>query len=60
MALMSDTETLTFAITYAGTLAVAALMFFGQLAAFTILLALAGIVRLLTLPVHALTRRAEK
>jgi hypothetical protein len=57
---MPDAETLTFALTYAGTLAVAALMFFGQFAAFTILLALAGIVRLLTLPVHALTRREDK
>ena len=54
---MPDAETLTFALTYTGTLVVAALMFLGQLAAFTVLLALAGIVRLLTLPVHALTRR---
>jgi hypothetical protein len=57
---MPDAATLTFALTYTGTLAVAALMLFGQLAAFTILLALAGIVRLLILPVQALIRRMEK
>ncbi len=53
---MPDAETLTLALTYTGTLAVAALMFLGQLAAFTVLLALAGIVRLLNLPAHARTR----
>lgn len=57
---MLDAETFTFALTYAGTLPVAALMFFGQLAAFSIVLALAGIVRLLSLPVRALTRRENK
>jgi hypothetical protein len=56
---MPDAATLPFALTYAGTLAVAALIFFGQFAALTILLALAGIVRLVTLPVHALTRRED-
>jgi hypothetical protein len=56
---MPDAETLTLALTYTGTLAVAALMFLGQLAAFTVLLALAGIVRLLALPVHARTRRRK-
>jgi hypothetical protein len=35
-------------------------MFFGQFAAFTILLALAGIVRLLALPFHALARLEDK
>lgn len=54
---MFDVATLSFTLTYAGTLAVAALMFIGQLAAFTVLLTLAGIVRLLTLPIPALTRR---
>jgi hypothetical protein len=56
---MPDAETLTLALTFTGTLAVAALMFLGQLAAFTVLLALAGIVRLLTLPVAARTRRKK-
>ncbi|MFF1252657.1 hypothetical protein ACFVYC_09195 [Pseudarthrobacter sp. NPDC058329] len=57
---MPDAATLSFALTYMGTLAVAALLFFGQLAALTILLALAGVIRLLTLPFYALIRRAEK
>lgn len=57
---MPDAATLAFALTYAETLAVGALMFFGQFAAFTIFLALAGLVRLLALPVHALTRRADR
>lgn len=57
---MPDAATLSFALTYTGTLAVAAFMFFGQLAAFTILLALAGVVRLLTLPVYALIRCVDK
>ncbi|MFJ6302152.1 hypothetical protein [Pseudarthrobacter oxydans] len=56
---MTDPATLSFALTYTGTLAVAALMFIGQLAAFAILLALAGIVRLLALPIYALLRRIE-
>lgn len=54
---LTDAATLSFALTYAGTLAVAALILIGQLAAFTALLALAGIVRLLVLPLSALTRR---
>jgi hypothetical protein len=57
---MSDPATLSFALTYAGTLAVAALMFIGQLAAFAILLTIAGIAWILTLPVHTLIRRADK
>ncbi|UKA69074.1 hypothetical protein LFT44_21370 (plasmid) [Arthrobacter sp. FW306-05-C] len=57
---MFDPATLSFALTYAGTLAVAALMFIGQLAAFTILLTLAGIVWILTLPVCTLIRRGDK
>ncbi|WP_146069198.1 hypothetical protein [Arthrobacter sp. ZGTC412] len=56
----SATATLSFALTYSGTLAVAALMFIGQLASFTILLALAGIVRLLALPFYALIRRVDR
>jgi hypothetical protein len=57
---MSDPATLSFALTYAGTLAVAALMFIGQLAAFAILLTIAVIAWILTLPVHTLIRRADK
>jgi hypothetical protein len=57
---MPDAATLSFTLTYTGTLAVAALMIFGQLAAFTILLALAGVVRLLALPVYAVIRRVDK
>lgn len=53
---MTDAATLSFSLTYTGTLAVAALMFLGQLAAFTILLTVAGIVRLLALPIRALLR----
>jgi hypothetical protein len=53
---MSDAATLSFALTYLGTLAVGALMLIGQIAACTILLALAGLVRLLALPVTALLR----
>jgi len=57
---MPDAATLSFALTYTGTLAVAALMFLAQLAAFTILLALAGVARFLTLPVHAAFRRRQQ
>lgn len=39
---MPDPSTLAFDLTYAGTLAVALLMFLGQLAAFTDLLAIVG------------------
>jgi hypothetical protein len=57
---MPDATTLSFALTYTGTLAMAALMFLAQLAAFTILLALAGVARLLTLPVHTAVRRRQQ
>ena len=53
-------DTLAFGLTYTGTLAVALLMFFGQLAAFTALLALAGTVRLLAYAVRAITRPAAE
>lgn len=56
---MPDAATLSFALTYAGTLAVAALMFLGQLAAFTVLLALTGVGRLLVLPVRAAVQRSQ-
>jgi hypothetical protein len=54
-----DAESFTLSLTYFGTVAVAALMFLAQLAAFTLLLALAGVVRLLTLPVQRRTRREK-
>jgi hypothetical protein len=57
---MVDAGTLAFALTYLGTLAVAALMFFGQLAVFAILLAFAGILRLVTLPVLRLIRACRQ
>lgn len=60
MAPMTDAAILSFALTYVGTLAVGVLMFIGQLAACTILLVLAGLVRLLTLPVSALLRPADR
>lgn len=44
----SDTDTLSFALTYGGTLAVALLLFVGQLTAVGVLLVFAGIVRLVT------------
>lgn len=53
---MSDPSILAFTLTYTGTLAVALLMFLGQLAAFTVLLALAGAAKLLIVPVWALLR----
>ncbi|MDQ0867846.1 hypothetical protein QFZ70_000319 [Arthrobacter sp. V1I9] len=57
---MPEATTLSFALTYTGTLAMAALMFLAQLAAITILLALAGVARLLTLPVHTAVRRRQQ
>lgn len=59
MAPMTDAATLSFTLTYLGTLAVGALMLMGQLAACTILLALAGLVRLIILPISAFSRRTE-
>ena len=53
---MPDPSTLAFGLTYTGTLVVALLMFLGQLAAFTALLAVAGIVRLVVMSVRALLR----
>ncbi len=57
---MPDAATLSFALTYIGTLAVAALMFLGQVVVFAILLALAGVFKLLTLPGRALTSRMDQ
>ena len=53
---MPDPSTLAFGLTYTGTLAVALLMFLGQLAAFAILLAVAGIVRLVAYPIRTSLR----
>lgn len=52
---MSDPSTLTFALTYTGTLAVALLLFLGQFAALVALLALATTFRLLVYAVRAMT-----
>ena len=57
---MPDAATLSFVLTYIGTLAVAALMFLGQLVVFAILLALAGVFKLLPLPGRALTSRLDQ
>lgn len=57
---MNDPSTLSFALTYAGTLGVAVLMFFGQLMAFTVLLVLAGIITLLGQTVRVIARPARR
>lgn len=54
---MNEPTILTFTLTYAATLGVAALMFLGQVIAFTALLALAGAAGLLAYGVRAITRR---
>lgn len=57
---MPDPSTLAFGLTYAGTLAVALLMFIGQLTAFGILLALVGAARLVAYPLKAAARSFTK
>lgn len=54
---MRDSSTLVFTLTYAGTLGVALLMFLGQLAAFTALLAIAASAKLLIHAARASRRR---
>jgi hypothetical protein len=54
---MHDSSTLVFTLTYAGTLAVALLMFLGQLAAFTALLTIAAGAKLLIHAAQAARRR---
>lgn len=54
---MNEPSTLTFTLTYAATLGVAALMFLGQLFALTAMLALAGAAGLLTSGARVITRR---
>ncbi|MBE4718985.1 hypothetical protein [Pseudarthrobacter sp. AB1] len=58
--MLSDTATLSFTLTYAGTLAVALLMFIGQLTAFGILLALVGTARLVAYPLKTAARSFTK
>jgi hypothetical protein len=53
---MNDPSTLSYTLTYAGTLAVALLLFLGQVIAVTALLALAGTATLLTSAVRAIPR----
>ena len=54
---MIESSTLTFTLTYAATLGVAAAMFLGQIIAFTAMLVLAGIVGLLANGARLVTRR---
>jgi hypothetical protein len=57
---VNDPSTLSFALTYAGTLGVAALIFLSQLIAFTALLVLAGTVTLLVRSARVITRRRRR
>lgn len=54
---MNEPSTLTFTLTYAATLGVAAVMFLGQIFAFTAVLALAGAVGLLSYGARLITSR---
>lgn len=54
---MNEPSTLTFTLTYAATLGVAALMFLGQMIAFSAVLALAGTVGLIRHGARLITRR---
>jgi hypothetical protein len=54
---MNEPSTLTFTLTYAATLGVAAVMFLGQIIAFIAVLALAGAVSLLTHGARKIRRR---
>jgi hypothetical protein len=57
---VNDPSTLSFALTYAGTLGVAVLLFFGQVMAFTALLVLAGAIAVLGQVVHVVSRRIRR
>jgi hypothetical protein len=57
---VSEPSTLSFALTYAGTLGVAALIFLSQLIAFTALLVLAGTVTFLVRSARVITRRRRR
>jgi hypothetical protein len=52
----SGVDTLSFTLTYGGTLVVALLMFIGQLTAMGILLMVAGLTRLAAYPIQAISR----
>lgn len=52
----TDVDTLSFTLTYGGTLVVALLMLIGQLTAVGILLMVAGITRLAAYPIQAISR----
>ncbi|KQQ85116.1 hypothetical protein [Arthrobacter sp. Leaf137] len=56
----SDPDTLSFALTYGGTLTVALLMLIGQLAAVSILLILAGTVAFVAHSVKAIARSIKR
>jgi hypothetical protein len=58
--MLSDTDTLSFALTYGGTLVIASVMFLFQLTAIGILLAVAGIARLVVYPIQAGTRSSSR
>ena len=51
-----DPDTLSFTLTYGGTLVVALLMFIGQLTAVGVLLVIAGITWLTAYPIQAIAR----
>ncbi|MET4097446.1 hypothetical protein [Arthrobacter sp. UYCu712] len=54
---MIESSTLTLTLTYVGTLGVAAVIFLGQIVAFTAMLALAGVVGVLVHAARLITRR---
>ncbi len=54
---MIESSTLTLTLTYVGTLGVAAVIFLGQIVAFTAMLALAGIVGVLGHAARFITHR---
>lgn len=58
--MLFDSDTLSFTLTYGGTLLVALLMFIGQLSAVGILLLLAGISWLTAYPVQAIARSFQE
>ena len=57
---MHDASTLVFNLVYAGTLGIGLLMFLGHLVAFIVLLASAGIAKLLANVLQALVRRLRE
>lgn len=57
---MNDSSTLSFALTYAGTLGVAVLMFLGQFIAFTALLVLAGTLSVLARAARTVAQRRRQ